>query len=370
MARPDGEMGEGTRVVHAGLPAPEQGEPFLPGPVFAAPYHLRGDPDDSPHLYGRYGNPTWSRYERALGELEGAETILFASGMAAVSAVLLTSLGPGSSLVMAADCYMHARGLAQGHLRVQGVEVRLVPTPEIGREAVDLMWLETPSNPGLEVCDVEALARPGEGRPGLVVVDNTFATPLGQRPLDLGADCSVTSATKHLAGHADLLLGYVATRDAGIAERLREWRKVTGSIPGPFEAWLAHRSLATLELRLARGCANAEALAGLLDTRDDVSAVRYPGLPEDPSHPVAARQMTRFGTVVSFDLGSRERAEAFLGASRLVTEATSFGSVHTTAERRGRWGGDDVPEGFIRLSAGCEDTADLLADVEAALSSA
>jgi cystathionine gamma-lyase len=197
------------------------------------------------------------------------------------------------------------------------------------------------------------------------VVDNTFATPLGQRPLELGADLSVTSATKHLGGHADLLLGYVAASDPARAETLRTWRSHTGSIPGPFETWLAHRSLATLDVRLERGEANALALAKLLSGR--VEALRYPGLPSDPAHELARRQMRRFGTVLCFDLGSRERAEAFLEAAELVTEATSFGGVITTAERRGRWGGDDVPEGFIRLSAGCEATEDLVADVQRAL---
>ncbi len=375
----------GTRVVRAGHPAPEQGVPFLPGPQLAAPFHSSGDPSEVPHSYGRYSSPTWARYEQALGELEDGEAVLFASGMAAVTAVLLSSLGPGDSLVMPSDCYMQVRALAQGHLAATGVDVELLPTAQMAPEAVpaapDVLWLETPSNPGLDVCDVAALARPGPGRARLVAVDNTFATPLGQRPLDLGADVSVTSATKHLSGHADLLLGSVVTRDPALAERLREWRKTAGSIAGPFEAWLAHRSLATLDVRLERGCTNAAAVAGLLAGRDDVAGLRYPGLASDPAHELAARQMSRFGTIVSFDLGSQSRAEAFLASARLVTEATSFGGVHTSAERRARWNvqgdtpsartppSDDVPEGFIRLSAGCEDPRDLLEDLERALDS-
>jgi cystathionine gamma-lyase len=355
--------GDGTRVVRAGLPGAEQGEPFLPGPTFAAPYHLRGDPSGAQFVYGRYGNPSWERYERALGELEGGEVVLFASGMAAVSAVLLTTLRPGSSLVAPADCYMHVRNLARGHLAERGVNVRLVRTPELAAPVdADLLWLETPTNPELEVCDVAALA---DGP--LTAVDNTTATPLGQRPLALGADFSVTSATKHLSGHADLLLGYVAVRDPARAAALREWRRQAGAIAGPFETWLAHRSLPTLALRLERQCANALAIAELLAARDDVSGVRYPGLRSDPGHEVARRQMRRFGTIVSFDLESRERAERFLAEAELVTEATSFGGVHTSAERRRRWGGDDVPEGFVRLSAGIEETDDLLADLGRAL---
>jgi cystathionine gamma-lyase len=372
---------DGTRVVHAGLPESEQESPFLPGPVFAAPFHLQGDPAGAEFVYGRYGNPTWSRYEQALGEFEGGQAVLFASGMAACTAILLTLLRPGSSLVLPSDCYMDVRAFARGHLRENGVEVAEVPTPELAPEhlpdRLDLLWLETPSNPGLDVCDVRALSRAAHERGAVVAVDNTFSTPLGQRPLELGADLSVTSATKYMGGHSDLLLGYVAAGDAGLAagdaglaDRLRAWRTETGAIAGPFETWLAHRSLATLELRLERGCANALALAELLAARDDVAGLRYPGLPGDPAHELASRQMTRFGAVVSFDLGSRERAEGFLAAARLVTEATSLGAVHTVAERRARWGGDDVPEGFIRLSAGCEDRADLVEDVEHALNAA
>jgi cystathionine gamma-lyase len=169
-----------------------------------------------------------------------------------------------------------------------------------------------------------------------------------------------------MTGHSDLILGHVATRDPRRAAELRAWRTRVGSVPGPFEAWLGHRSLATLALRLERTCDNALVLARMLAGRADVASVRYPGLEGDPAHRLAAAQMDRFGPVLSFTLESRERAERFLRACRLVAEATSFGGLHTTAERRARWG-DPVPEGFIRLSAGCEDPADLLADVDAAL---
>ena len=365
------EHAPGTRVIRAGLPEPEQGAPFLPGPTFAAPYHLRGDPDSADYVYGRSGNPTVDGYERALGELEDARAVLFSSGAAAAAAVLLTQLEPGQRLVMPSDCYMRVRWLAERHLAPRGVEVTMLPTAQIAPEALPedlrLLWLETPSNPGLDVCDVPALVEAARERGAVVAVDNTFATPLGQRPLDLGADLSVTSATKSLAGHSDLLLGYVGTRDGGLEETLREWVKTAGAVPAPFETWLAHRSLATLDLRLERACANAQALAELLAEREELASVRYPGLPSDPAHELARRQMSRFGTVLCFDLGSRDRAERFLDGPGLVTEATSFGGVHTTAERRARWSGDDVPEGFIRLSAGCEDPRDLVADVRRAL---
>jgi cystathionine gamma-lyase len=358
-------VGDGTRVVRAGLPEPQQGEPFLPGPVFAAPFHLTGDPAESPSVYTRYGNPTWGRYEEAVGSLEDAEAVLFSSGMAAAAALLLTQLKPGSVLAVDEACYLNVRRLARTHLEPRGVEVRLAPPAGLAEAAhgADLLWLETPSNPTLEVYDIAALAELGV----TTVVDNTTAGPLLQRPLELGAHYSLTSATKQMSGHADLVLGYVTTRDGERAQALRDWRRDAGAIPGPFEAWLAHRSLATLAVRLERGCDNALAIARLLAAHEDVQGVRYPGLPGDPGHEVARRQMSGYGTVVSFDLGSRERAERFLAAARLVTDATSFGSVHTSAERRARWGGDAVPDGFIRFSAGCEDTADLLADVEQAL---
>jgi cystathionine gamma-lyase len=363
--------GDGTRVVHAGLAPPRQGAPLLPGPTFASYYHLEGDPEGVDYVYGRYGNPTWTAYEGALGELEGGAAVAFASGMAAAGAVLLPLLRPGDVLVAPADGYPAVRTLATGQLAECGVEVRLVPvaappTDDV-LEGAKLVWLETPSNPGLETVDVAAVAERGHAAGALVAVDNTLATPLGQLPLALGADYSVASDSKHLSGHGDLILGHVAVGDAGRAEALTAWRTQTGAVPGPFEAWLAHRSLATLELRLERQCATALALAERLLFRDDVADVRYPGLPRDPGHDVARRQMRRFGTVVCFTLDGRERAERFLAACRLVAQATSFGGVRSSAERRARWGGDDVPEGFVRFSVGCESPEDLLADVERGL---
>jgi cystathionine gamma-lyase len=370
----DQSFREGTRVVRAGLPDPRQATPFLPGPTFAAPYHFSGPPESSDYVYGRYGNPTWSAYESALGELEGGTAVLFASGMAAVAAILLPRLRPGDVLVAPADCYMGVRSLASSHLAERGIDVRLVPTADPGfADAIDgasLVWLESPSNPGLDVCDLRQLIERAHETGAPVVVDNTFATPLGQRPLELGADFAMASASKFLSGHADLVLGYVAAREPGDAEELVHWRVHAGSIPGPFEVWLAHRSLATLDVRLTRACATAQALAERLASRGDLEAVRYPGLESDPSHELAAAQMSRFGSIVSFTLPSAERAEAFLSACRLVNEATSFGGVHTSAERRARWGGDDIAEGFIRLSVGCEDPEDVIDDVEQALDAA
>ncbi|MCS0635169.1 cystathionine gamma-lyase [Streptomyces sp. LP05-1] len=367
--------GDGTRAVRAGLPEPRKYEPTLPGPVFAAHYHLPGEPS-GPYTYGRDENPTWTLLERAIGELEapddpeGAGTVVFASGMAAISAVLFSQLSAGDAVVLPSDGYQ-ALPLVREQLTAYGIEVRTAPTGGDAQlselDGARLLWLETPSNPGLDVCDVRRLVTAAHARGALVAVDNTLATPLGQRPLELGADFSVASDTKGLTGHGDVLLGHVTARDGGRLAAVRRWRKITGAIPGPMEAWLAHRSLATLHLRVERQCANALALAEALAGRPEVTGLRYPGLPGDPSHPVAAAQMRRFGSVVSFTLPDRGRAERFLGELRLVDDATSFGGVRSTAERRGRWGGDAVPEGFVRFSVGAEDPEDLIADVLRAL---
>jgi cystathionine gamma-lyase len=360
-----------TLAVHAGVPAPAPGEPFLPGPAFASAYHLAGPVDAAPYGYARYANPTWTAYERALGELEGGEAVLFASGMAAVAAVLLPGLRPGDAVVVPDDGYPGARDLAREHLAPRSIEVRAVPTDEAQIRAAlpgaAMLWLESPSNPLLDVVDLSALALAGREAGALVVVDNTLATPLGQRPLELGAHISVSSGSKHVTGHSDLIMGWVAARERDHLDAVRTWRGRTGAIPGPFEAWLAHRSLPTLALRLEQSAANALALARLLAGRADVGDVRYPGLEAHPGHDLAARQMATFGTVLGFDAGSAPRAQDFLARCELVFEATSFGGVHSSAERRARWGTDAVPEGFIRLSAGCEHSEDLLADVAQAL---
>lgn len=367
--------GTGTRAVHAGLPAPAQGEPFLPGPTFAGPYHLAGDKDAHRYGYQRYGNPTWTRYEAALSELEQGIAVVFPSGMTAVTAVLLELLEPGDVLVAPSDAYPGVRDVAAAHLVPAGVEVRLVPTDETAiREALpgaSLVWVEVPSNPALDVIDIAALASDAHAAGALLAVDNTLATPLIQRPLELGADISMSSATKALTGHSDLVLGHAACAKPLQAEQIGAYRSRTGAIPGPFEVWLAHRSLATLDVRVRRQCANALALAEALEADDRVTGVRYPGLPGHPGHEVAARQMDGlFGMVVGFELADEGTAQAFLTACELVAEATSFGGNHTTAERRARWGTDAVSEGFVRLSAGLEDPQDLIADVLHALDSA
>jgi cystathionine gamma-lyase len=363
------DYGDSTRCVHAGLPdAAHPGRAFLPGPVFAAPYHL--DPVAGPQPgvdgYGRTDNATWRGLEDAIGELEGGECVAFSSGMAAVSAVLLTQLRPGDTVVLPSDGYFLTRAFAHDSLP----DVTVLPVPTAGEypsfHGVRLVLLETPANPGLDVCDIAALAARAHEAGALLAVDNTTATPLGQRPLDLGADLVVASGSKALTGHSDLILGYAGARSPELVAGLRTWRARTGGVPGPFEAWLAHRSLGTLDLRLRRQSENAAAVAELLAGRPEVESVRWPGRVGDPGYEIARRQMRRVPGVVTFTLPSKAHVDAFLTASELIAAATSFGGLHSSADRRAQWG-DDAPEGLIRLSCGVEDTEDLVADVTAAL---
>ena len=353
--------GRSTRVVHAGLPRAADGQPFLPGPVFAGPFHLAGEA--SPTGYARYTNPTWANWEAALESIESGPCVGFASGMAACTAVLESLAGP---VVLPDETYGVVPQAAErlGH-DVRGVPNRFDALVSAAAGA-GLVWIETPSNPSLTVLDIAALAEAVHERGALLVVDGSLGTPLAQPALTMGADVSIVSNSKAMTGHSDLILGHVACRAPEHAAAVRSWRNVTGAVPGPFEAWLAHRSLATLCLRLERQAVNALAVAEALASRG--VDVLYPGLRSHPSHDVAARQMGGlFGPVVSFTLTDAEAAQAFLSRCSLVAEATSFGGAHSTGERRGRWGIEPVAEGFIRMSCGIEDTDDLVADVLAAL---
>ncbi len=368
------EPGDGTRCVHGGHAAdPATGAPVHPGPALSTAFHL-GLPDEPtpPYSYGRAATPTWTALEEALGALDGGECVVFASGMAAVGAVLRLAARPGGAIVLPSDGYYLTRTLAHAELAPLGVQVREVPTPGPWPDRVldgaTLVVVETPSNPGLDVRDIRAAAAAAHDAGALLAVDNTTATPLGQRPLELGADLTISSDTKATAGHGDVLLGHVSTADAALAEALRTARTRTGAVPGPLEAWLALRGLATLDLRLQRQAANAEALARALRDHPAVEDVRWPGLPGDPAHAVAARQMRRWNGVLRFTLPSTAAVGRFLAASRYTASATSFGGLRSSADRRQRWG-DDVAPGLLRYSAGCEDTDDLVADVLGALSS-
>jgi cystathionine gamma-lyase len=363
-----------TAILQAGHRGSRETGPFLDGPQFASTYVAGGDPAQHRLTYGRFDNPTWSALEEALGVLEGGPAVSFASGMAAIAAVFGVSLEPGDIVVLPSDSYYTTRLVAQNWLRKIGVEVRTAPTrdnAQLGHLAdAKLLLLETPSNPGLDICDLRELITAAHEQGVLVAVDNTTATAYLQQPLALGADFVVASDTKALSGHSDLLLGHVAVTDADRLATIRTWRTQQGAIPGPMEAWLAHRSLATLSLRLQRQCASAQLLAEFLVAEPTVAAVHYPGLATHPGHAIARRQMQAFGCVVSFDLETAARARKFLAALEIVREATSFGGVHSTAERRARWGGDTISEGFIRFSVGCEAIDDIIDDVTKGLRAA
>lgn len=360
------EWGDGTVVGRAGLPEPVAGQPFLPPPVFAAPFHL-GD-GSAAFSYGAADNPTWRALEAALAELDGGECVLFPSGMGAIATVVQTLTKPGDTVVLPSDGYYVARQLMAGQLPDR--EVRYVATAgEWTAGVLDgaaLVLLETPSNPGMDVCDIAAIAAAAHAAGALCAVDNTTATPLGQRPIALGADVTLASDTKAVSGHSDVVLGHASCADIEVANRIRAARRLRGLSPGPFEAWLAHRGLGTLDLRLTRQAANAAALVAALRDHPIVTGLRWPGSPDDPAHALAARQMRRFGGVFSFTLPSRAAAEAFVDGAALLTAATSFGGLHSSVDRRAQWG-DPVPEGFVRFSCGIEDTADLVADVVASL---
>ena len=370
-------MRETTRVVRSGLTPAVDGQAMQAGPVFAAPFHTPGDPAGVPYTYGGSANPTWTALEEAIAAMEGdacAGARVFGSGAAATAAVFGAVLRPGDLVVLPEAAYFGTRAVVEEYFGQMGVRLRLAPTAGNAQaEAVAgarLVWLETPSNPTMDVCDIRLISERAHAAGALVAVDNTMATPMGQKVLDLGVDFAVVSDTKLMSGHSDLLLGYVAARDAEWLARVDRWRGRTGGGPGPMEAWLLLRSLATLPLRIERSSATAMRVAEFLCSHAAVEQVLYPGLPTHPGHAIAARQMQFFGPVLGFVLRDQAVAERFLAAAELVTVATSFGGVGPTAERRARWGHDAVPGGFIRMSLGCEDAEDLIDDIGQALDAA
>ena len=368
--------GDGTRSVRGGEGEAVPGAPLRPSPVFAAPFHLGDLPPRAggADAYARTEHPTLREFEAAVERADGGRCLSFATGMAAISAAVLACVSAGDRVVLPSDGYYTTRLLARDELERFGVRVDYVATTEIegvaaagGLDGARLVFLETPSNPLLDVCDIAAVARAAHAAGAVVAVDNTTATPLGQRPLELGADLTVGSDTKALTGHSDLLLGHVSTTDDALFAAIQRWRNNTGNTPGPFEAWLGHRSMSTLDLRLARQAANAAAVAEVLAGSAAVTGVRWPWRTDDPSFALATRQMLRPNGVVSAVLTDEDAVAALLAKTRLWTAATSFGGVHSTIDRRAQWGGDAVEPGFVRLSCGIEDTADLVADLAAGL---
>ena len=369
-------MRDETKVLRSTLSPPVPGQPLHAGPVFASPFHASAEGGSAPYSYARSHNPTWTALEAAIGQMESADgvearALVFGSGMAACAAVFGAVLRPGDVVVMPSNAYFTARVLVEEYFTAMGIRLRMAPTAGDSQgallEGARLLWVETPSNPTIEIADIAALSEAAHRAGVLVAVDNTTATAYGQRPLALGADVSLASDAKAMSGHSDLMLGHVAVKDAALHAKLEKWRTLTGGIAGPMEAWLVLRSIATLPLRLERSSANALRIAEFLATRDEVVEVFHPGLATHAGHAVAARQMRYFGPALGFTLRHRRAAETFLEHAELVTNATSFGGVTTTAERRARWGSDAVPEGFIRMSAGCEAVEDLIEDIGQAL---
>ena len=326
------------------------------------------------HEYSRDdGTPTWEALEEIVGGLEGGQAVAFASGMAAIAAVF-DQLAAGAVVALPDDCYQGVSGLAEAGQRSSGWRVRrLAGEDTAGWVAAcaesDLIWVESPSNPLLTVSDLVAIAVAPRKAGAVLAVDNTFATPLNQRPLDLGATVSIQSATKFIGGHSDLLAGVATTRDAGMLAGLRKRRELAGATPGTLEAFLAVRGARTLALRLERAQANAGRLAERLVAHPAVRQVRYPGLPSHPTHAVARRNLKGFGTIISFDVaGGAADADAVCQRLRLIRHATSLGAVESTIERRAKVPGQGhLPPSLLRLSVGIEACDDLWADLEAAL---
>jgi len=359
-----------TQSINAGdLPA-KNGNPFRRGPDFVSTFHLAGEVDANSYQYGRFAQPTWHNLEVGFAQLEGGDTVIFPSGMSAAAAILTSLVKSGDTILLPNDGYAPVRYYAEQYLVRFGVKLKTIATKNIDSfdfEGIDLALLETPSNPMLDTFDIAKAAEKLHKVGGILAVDNTTLTFLGQQPLALGADISMSADTKAVNGHSDVLFGHVSTANQALSDKIREWRKFSGNIPGPMETWLVHRSIATLDVRLERMCSNAMLLANALLAHPKVISVRYPGLPNDPSHGLAKLQQQLFGFIISFELANKAEADTFLEACHLVHQATSFGGVHSTAERRARWGADNIPEGIVRFSVGCERADDLIEDVLAAL---
>lgn len=356
-----------TRAVAVGRPH-QPGEPLNVALTPATSFIAGAGPG-----YSRVGNPTWEPFEDVVGSLEGGRATAFASGMAAIGAsfeVMFAAFGDGRPVVAAPHVHYSGSRLLLEDLRRAGRITLLTYRPEVDGPATvadaDIVLIETPANPGMEITDIAAFAA-GRAR---VICDNTYATPMSTRPLEYGADIVVHSASKYLAGHSDALIGVAVTADPEISDRLLGYRTTRGSTPGVMEAWLATRGTRTLPLRFGAASDNALRLARRLSDSSLVAEVRYPGLPTDPGHDVAARQMSSYGAMLTFrPHGGSRHAQAICEATRLWLHATSLGGVESTLERRRRHADESaaVPPDLIRLSVGCEDVEDLWQDLSDAI---
>ena len=376
--------GLATRALHVGQgPDPATGAVVVP--IHLATTFAQESPGRHQGFeYSRSGNPTRANLEECLASLEGAtHGLAFSSGLAATATVMLL-LDPGDHVVFTEDVYGGTFRLFDKVFRRYGLSFTAVdPTdPDAIAAAMTdrtrMVWLESPTNPLLRVVDLDAVSELVQGAGGLVAVDSTFASPVLQRPLELGADLVIHSSTKFLGGHSDVLGGAVLTSDDGLAERLRFHQNAVGAVPSPFDCWLLLRGLKTLQLRVHRQCDNALAVARWLEGQDAVVRVYYPGLESNPGHALARRQMSGYyGGVVSFEVSSGDAARSFLERLRVFTLAESLGAVESLAESPAMMTHASIPEetrtrvgvsdGLLRLSVGIEDVDDLVADLEQAL---
>lgn len=366
-------LSESTIAVQGAGPR-HHGQEVTPPIHLSSTFVLPGDPMPGEHSYARADNPANAQLEPALRALEhGSDCVVFNAGIAAANAVLAEAL-PGTAVVMPHDAYYGIRVRASRELARLGIEVRLVDQTDLraveyALEGASLLWAETPTNPLLAIANLEALGKLAERKRVPWFVDNTFATPLLQKPIDFGADGSMHSLTKYVGGHSDLLLGAVITAGADVADRLRRYRSETGTQGGGLSIWLARRGLQTLPLRVKRQSDTALELAERLRRHPAVSMVFYPGLKTHPGHAIAASQMNGgFGGMLSILVaGGEDRAQAVVERCELWVPATSLGGVESLIERRARWAGETAPGELLRLSVGLEDPEDLWRDLEHAL---
>jgi cystathionine gamma-synthase len=371
-----------TRAIHVGH-EPDSATGALTTPIYqTSTYAQESVGVHKGYDYARVANPTRTALQECLASLEGASHgHAFSSGLGAVTTVMHL-LSPGDRVVCVNDVYGGVYRMFSQVYEPKGYRFAFVTADELSGSSASqldedtrLVWLETPTNPSLNIVDITAAAEAAHEAGALVVVDNTFATPYLQQPLELGADLVLHSTTKYLGGHSDVVGGFVATNDDALSERLAFLQKSLGAVPGPFDCWLVLRGLKTLALRMQRHCKNAAAVASFLAARPRVERVLYPGLPDHPGHELAARQMKGFGGIVSFTLHAEEEALDVVGRTRIWKLAESLGGVESLIEHPARMTHAStaeapfaVPPTLIRLSVGIESVDDLIADLDAALS--
>jgi cystathionine gamma-synthase len=355
-----------SQVVAAGRPEKKPDGALNPAIALNSTFHEGG-----PIGYGRYGNEAWSALEEAISVLEGGKTLIFSSGMAAISSVF-SLLPQGAIIVAAENGYQGTTTMLKKMHEAKKLEVRFVNLPNTDEvlkalPGAQMLYLESPTNPAIEVVDLPVVIAAGKKAGSIVVVDSTLATPMVQNPLALGADIALHSVTKYLSGHSDILLGCVVTNDESIFERVEQARRYGGAIPGPFEAWIALRGLRTFALRMQRSQENAMELAKRLEKDPRVLRVRYPGLASDPYHERAKSFMKGFGAMISFEVKADiAQIDKMCNSSTLITNATSLGGVESIWERRRRWATEShtIPENLIRFSVGIENVDDLWSDIQ------